>query len=83
MQTRWKSILDPVVALPLSSSVFLQSVVLASGANSVNHTLGRTPVGWILADINAAVTVYRSAAFDIKSLNLTASGPVTVNLVVF
>lgn len=81
--TRWKSILDPIIAQPLNSSNFLQNVVLIDGVTIVNHGLGRKPQGWILADVNGAATIYRSQPFNASTLVLTSNAAVTVNLVVF
>lgn len=81
--TRWKSILDPVIAQPLNSANFLQNVALIDGVTIVNHGLGRKPQGWILADVNGAATIYRSQPFNTSTLVLTSNAAVTVNLVVF
>jgi hypothetical protein len=83
MQTQWKSQLDPVLASPLTGPSILNGVVLASGANTINHKLGQTPQGWFITDINAAITVYRSQPFNPLTLTLTASGAATVNIVVY
>jgi hypothetical protein len=96
-QTRWKSILDPVIDvcyqtqsnvehlqdLPLNNMVVLDNITLAVGANTITHNLGRVPVGWIIMDINASATVYRSAAFNISTLTLTSSAIATIKLGVF
>lgn len=58
------------------------TVALASGSNRVAHGLGRQPVGWMVVDTDAAVTVYRTA-WSATTLDLTASGAVTVKLWVF
>lgn len=95
--TRWKSILDPVIettfsneqavnnlnSLPLNQMTVINGVVLAVGANTIQHRLGRVPVGWVILDINAAATVYRSAAFNIQNLVLTSNAIATINLGVF
>jgi len=83
LQTRWKALLDPVIAEPLVGGSLLTGVVLASGANTINHKLGQTPVGWFLVDNNANVTVYRSQPFNDLTLTLTSSGAATVSLYVF
>jgi len=82
MSNRWASFLDPVLKNPITSGVYV-SVSLVTGANVINHKLGRTPQGWILTDIQGAQTVYRSAAFNDLTLTLTASGSVTISLYVF
>lgn len=88
--TRWKSILDPVIEttnqlqdLPLNQMVVIDNVVLAIGNNVINHGLGRVPTGWIIMDINAAATIYRSAAFNVTTLTLNSSAIATIRLGVF
>ena len=81
--TRWKSIIDPILGLPLNSSNFVQNMTLEIGSNSINHGLGRKPQGWIISDCNAVATVYRSAPFNALTLTLTSSAVVTISLVVF
>ena len=83
MQARWKSQLDPLLANDLVQGTLVSGVSLSSGDNSVTHKLGRAPKGWILTDINAAVTVYRSKDFSDTTLTLNASGTATVSLWVF
>jgi hypothetical protein len=84
MQSKWKSILNPVVNLPLNNTPsLLQGVVLKSGDNVINHKLGRTPQGYIIVDNNAAVQVYRSAAFNDLTLTLHSNGAAVISLLVF
>jgi hypothetical protein len=83
LQTRWKALLDPLLANPLNSVGVLEGVKLASGPNVINHLLGRTMQGWQILDINAAVIPYRSAPFNDLTLTLTCSAPCTVNIGVF
>lgn len=83
MLTQWKSQIDPVLAEPLTGGSFLQNVPLVSGTTVINHLLGQTPQGWLLADNTAAVTVFRSAPFNASTLTLTSSGATTVSLYVF
>ena len=82
-QVKWKSILDPLLAKPISNSLLLQNISLASGNNVINHKLGRTPQGWIVCDINAAVSVYRNAVFNPLTLTLNSSGTAICSLLVF
>lgn len=83
MQTRWKSLLDPILENPLNSVFVLEDVNLVSGNNLINHKLGRRQQGWILLDINGAATIYRNAPFNDKTLTLNSSATVTVKLGVF
>lgn len=83
MQTRWSAILNPILSNPLIQGNLLEKVVLAIGATVISHKLGRKPQGWIITDINASATVYRSAAFNDLTLTLTSSAVATVNLYIF
>lgn len=81
--TRWKSLLDPILANPLNNVSILKNVSLVTGTNTINHLLGRTQQGWFLTDIDAAATIYRSAAFNDKTLTLTSSANCVVSIGVF
>jgi hypothetical protein len=83
MQTQWKSTLDTALGLPTNSPSLLTGISVVSGDNVINHKLGRTPQGWIITDINAGVTLYRSAAFNDLTLTLRSSGTATIGLMVF
>lgn len=83
MQSSWASQLNPLLALPTSSPSLLKNIKLVSGANVINHKLGRVPQGWIVTDVNAVITLYRSAAFNDLTLTLTSSGAATISLMVF
>lgn len=83
LATRWKAILDPLLANPINSISILQNVKLNSGTTVINHKLGQVQQGWFLTDINGAATVYRSAPFNSTTLTLTSSAGVTVNIGVF
>ena len=72
----------PLLKLPIVDGILLTGIVLATGSNQFAHNLARQPIGWMVADLNAAATIYRTAWTD-KTLSLTASAPVTLNLWVF
>lgn len=82
-QTKWKSILDPLLAKPFSSGQILTGVSLISGDNIINHKLGRKLQGWIISDITAAVQIFRSAPLNETTLTLNSSGSAIVNIFVF
>lgn len=83
MQQKWASILNPVIANPITNPVILNGVSLKTGSNVINTTLGQKTQGWFITDINAAVTVYRSAPFNDLTLTLTSSGAAICNLVIY
>jgi hypothetical protein len=81
--TKWKSILDPVIAAPMVGANILTGVALKNGTTVINHLLGAMQQGWFLVDVNGAATIYRSAPFNDKTLTLTSSAAVTVSIGVF
>ena len=87
MQTRWASVLNQVLNIPLNQDgVLLKSVELQSGANSINHKLGRKLVGWIIVRLRSSITVYDTQDSNERpqlTLDLVASGAGVVDLYVF
>lgn len=83
MQDQWASIINPLMARPANQSIILEPTTLVTGVNVINHLLGRNLQGWVIVDIDAAVTLYRSAPLNNLTLTLMASGPATVTLEVF
>lgn len=82
MQSAWASFLDPLINNPMSKGVAVQAT-LVSGANTINHLLSRKQQGWMITDLDAAVTVYRSQPFNDKTLTLTSSGAANIQLYVY
>jgi hypothetical protein len=83
MQTRWASILNPLIANALNDIQILSNVALIDGTNVLNHSLGRPQQGWFLTDIQGASIIYRSAPFNSTTLTLVSSAAVTVSIGVF
>lgn len=83
MQTKWASIINPLLSKPMLQGQNLENVTLVTGTNIINHKLGRKLQGWTITDIDAAVTVYRSAPMNDLTLTLTSSGNATANIWVF
>lgn len=83
MQDKWASILNPVISQPLSSANILTNVELIAGTNVINHLLARKMQGWIVSDIDAASSIFRSSPLNDKTLTLDSSANCIVNLVVF
>ena len=79
---KWAQELNPLLSNPLNAQKII-SVTLETGANIINHGLGRRPLGWSILDITSAATVYRSAPFNPTTLTLTASAPVNLKIGVF
>lgn len=68
-----------IEAKPFLGGVLLSSVSLSSGTNQIAHTLGKRPTLWVICDLSAAATIYRTAS-DTKFLTLQASAPCTISL---
>lgn len=80
---KWAAELNPLIKNPFNNVLILKNVVLASGDNVINHSLGTTPQGWVITDIQGAATIYRNAPFNNTTLTLNSSAGVTVSIGVF
>lgn len=87
LQTKWASELNPLLTNPILSGVQLKRITLATGANSINHKLGRKLQGWIITRwIGSSASVYDtqdSNSMPELTLNLTSSGTVSVDIYVY
>jgi hypothetical protein len=83
LQTNWSTQLDPVIAFPPNKGLLVKDVSLINGVNTINHRLGRKPQGYVIADINAAATIYRSQPFDALTLTLTSNAAAIATIWVF
>ncbi len=85
MQSRWSSIIQPVLDLPQNNSVLLQNVVLST-SSVINHTLGRPLIGWNIVRQRGSAVVYDRQDINQvpdRTLLLSASSGVSVDLIVF
>jgi hypothetical protein len=83
MQNAWASQLNNVLSFPISNGSILQDVPLLSGANVINHKLGRKLQGWaVVRMVGAFAQVYETTS-NTKTLTLNASAPTTISLLVF
>lgn len=86
MQTSWASSLNPLLKNAVLQGVLLKDVSLASGANVVNHKLGRKLQGWVLVRKRAAGDIYDTQdtnSTPALTLNLNSSAAIVVDLYVF
>jgi len=84
--TRWKSLLDPVLANPLQSGQLLTGISLVNGSTTINHGLGRKLRGYIVVLSSAAATIHDSQSTNTMpdlTLVLVSSAATTVSLYVF
>lgn len=67
----------------LNDGVFLTGINLSIGSNTITHTLGNTPTGFIVTDIQTAAPSFYRTAWNANSITLQASVASTVSLYVF
>lgn len=75
MQTRWKSLLDPILENPVNNVSLLDSITITAGQNVINHRLNRIPQGWFLIDVESAAMIYRNQEFNPTTLGLVCVFP--------
>lgn len=83
MQTSWAQQLNPLIKNQLTQGLLLSNISLINGVTVINHLLSRTQIGFIITDINAAATIYRSQALNAKTLTLTSNANCVISLWVF
>ena len=80
--TRWKSILDPIISSPLLAGHQINAT-LVSGPNTINHGLGRKLQGYFVVLNSASATFYDSQSTNASTdltliLNSTADTVVSL-----
>lgn len=84
MQNKWASLLNPVLANLLVNGRLVRNQSLSTGANVVNHGLGRNLQGWFVTRLRgSAPSIYDtqdSNQMPSLTLNLNSSAPVTVDI---
>lgn len=86
IQTKWKSLIDPILGNPLIDGRLIKGVNLINGTTIINHLLGRDLVGYIIVGINGIAEIFDNQASNQTpdlTLSLTSNAAVTVNLWVF
>lgn len=86
MQTKWRSILNPLLANPTNNSSLLRGISLINGTTTINHLLGETLQGWKVVGIDGAATIYDQQANNPRpelTLVLVSNAAVQVTLEVF
>lgn len=82
--TKWASVLNPIISLPLLYGNTIENIVLkANTPLAINHLLSRLPQGWILIDNQADALIWRSAALNTSTITLEASANTTISIYVY
>lgn len=92
LQTKWISILNPLLATvstyqaPFLDGVLLSNVSLITGAqgNPVQHNLGKQPTGYMLIDVlSAGDPIISRVSWDKNFISLKTNVAATVSIWVF
>ena len=67
IQDKWRSILNPFIAIPSLNTSILENVVLNNGTTVINHLLGRTLRGWRIVRLRAVA----ASVYDLQDQNQT------------
>jgi hypothetical protein len=80
LQDNIAKVVNPLEVQPLAGGNMLKDVALTTSQTSVPHKLDHTPQFFIISDINANATVWRSATSDSQYIYLTASASCVVSM---
>lgn len=82
MNTQWKSILDPVLSIPMLSGIQLKNINVVSGNNVINHRLQRNYQGYLVTGMRGAfVQLYDSISQTPDlTLRLNSNGTAVLDL---
>jgi len=87
MQTKWASLINPLLNSPESKGFILKDIAIASGANIIDHRLGRPLQGWQVVRMQGAFAeLYDTQATNPRpnlTLNLTSNAATVIDLKVF
>lgn len=84
MQTRWATLLNPLLINPIMQGLAINNVILnATTPKTIQTTLERMQQGWFLIDNMANAVVWRTQPFNSQNLTIEASADTTVSIWVF
>jgi hypothetical protein len=86
LQTRWISIIDPVLRRPQNQSLILKDVSLINGTNTIRTNLDQKLQGWKIVRQRAAASIYDAQDGNpnpATSLILVSNANVVVDIEVF
>lgn len=82
--TKWASIINPVLAMPFLNGNQLDTIMLvANTPKAINHLLQRMQQGWIITDNTANCAVWRTKPLNDLTLTLESNANTTISLWVF
>ena len=85
LQSKWASVIDPVLANPICNGIQLTDVTLSIGVNTINHKLGRKLNGYIITGMHGAYSqIYDSTStMPTLTLILNSSAATSVSIYVY
>jgi len=84
LSTKWKSILDPILSLPILDGNQINDIVAKVGLLVIDHKLGRKQQGWIVTDqTNSGLNLFRRGDFNSLTLTLDCSSTGTFSIWVY
>lgn len=86
LQLKWSSILNPLIAQPLSQALILPHLIIMTGSNIINHRLGRVLQGYLVILNQENATFYddqENNQMPDLTLNLISSADTIISLMVF
>jgi hypothetical protein len=84
MQSQWKSLLDPLIANPITNGLQIDGITLVANTPLiVNHSLGQVPSGWFIVDNQTYAPVKRTQPFNTKTITLESNANCVVSIWIF
>lgn len=77
LQSNTDAVFQQLRNCPLLDGVLVEAVTLTTSNTTVDHTLGRQPLGFIVTDLNKDATIFR-AAWNAKTITLQSSATATI-----
>lgn len=82
MQDSTGDIFQQIKYFPFFNGILLKDVALTTSSKAVVHKLSRNPQGYLITKRNAGIVVY-SSDINNKTITLTATGTVTVDIWIY
>ena len=83
-QTKWSSILNPIISLPIISGNQINAIGLTANVpKAINHLLQRMPQGWFLVDKTTNATIWRTVPFTTTTITLESSANTEIDLYIY
>lgn len=84
MITRWASILNPLISIPILSGIQIDDIVMTANTPiTINHKLGRLPQGWFVVDNSASAAIWRTQVFNTSTISLEATANTTISIWIY